>query len=76
MLSSPALTRFSGPNDAFVPGLVGGAPAALSFLVDCAPGSAYAELIMANSAAAIVMAELQQEAAATWSDISFPSILD
>ena len=29
MLSSRALTRFSGPNAAFVPGLVGGAPAAV-----------------------------------------------
>jgi hypothetical protein len=69
MQSTPALTCFSGPNDAFVLSFVGGAPAALSFLVGCAPGTAYAELIMANSAAAMVMAEIAQEAPAIIVDL-------
>jgi hypothetical protein len=61
MFSRPASVCFSDPNDAFVPGLAGGAVGALLFLPERALVSADAGLNMANSAAAIVMAELRKK---------------
>src|SRR5208282_5819599 len=76
-LSRPASICFSGPNDVFVPGLAGPALGALFVFPERALVSADAGLNMANSAAAIVMAELRKKRRRpllTCSDISFPPI--
>src|SRR6202790_5357131 len=56
-LRRPASICFSGPNDVFVPGLIG------FILLDCAP----AEPIMASSAAAMVRTAVPKRRRRSWS---------